>query len=107
MKKMKKIAICLLVACLSLAFIPLQAKETTKPASATEAPKPAEVTVLELRISEINSMDKSKLSTSEKKELRKEVKEINKKAKSYHHDGILYMSTGAVILIIILIFVLL
>ena len=54
---MKKLAICFMAACLSLTFIPLQAKETIKPASATEAPKPAEVKALELRINEINTMD--------------------------------------------------
>ena len=91
-----------MAACLSLTFIPLQAKETIKPASATEAPKPAEVKALELRINEINTMDKSKLSTSEKKNLHKEVREINKKAKSYNHDGVVYISGGAILIIILI-----
>ena len=72
------------------------------------APKPAEspeVKALELRLNEINAMDKSKMKSSEKKTLRKEVKTINHKM----HDigGGVYLSAGAIILIVILLIVLL
>ena len=106
---MKKLAICLMMTCLSLTLIPLQLNATTKtePTSAP-APKPAEsseVKALELRLNEINAMDKSKMKSAEKKTLRKEVKTINHKM----HDisGGVYLSVGAVVLIVILLIILL
>ena len=56
------------------------------------------------RLEEINSLDKSKLSRAEKKELRKEVKEIQK---TMDIGGGVYISVGALILIIILLIILL
>jgi hypothetical protein len=106
---MKKLAICLIMTCLSLTLIPLQLNATTKTEpSSVPAPKPAEspeVKALELRLNEINAMDKSKMKSAEKKTLRKEVKTINHKM----HDigGGVYLSVGAVILIVVLLIVLL
>jgi hypothetical protein len=106
---MKKLAICLMMTCLSLTLIPLQLNATTKTEpSSVPAPKPvesAEVKALELRLNEINSMDKSNMKSAEKKTLRKEVKTINHKM----HDigGGVYLSVGAIILIVILLIVLL
>jgi hypothetical protein len=106
---MKKLAICLLMTCLSLTLIPLQLNAATKSESTTvPAPKPAEspeVKALELRLNEINAMDKSKMKSAEKKTLRKEVKTINHKM--HEIGGGVYLSAGAVILIVILIIVLL
>jgi hypothetical protein len=95
-----------MAACLSLTFLPLQsnAATVTEPSS-MEATKPAEVKALELRLNEINSMDKSKLKSTEKKNLRKEVKSINHKLRTI--SGGVYISAGAVILIVILLVVLL
>ena len=59
-----------------------------------------------LRLNEIKEMDKSKLSSPEKKQLRTEVLSIKERLKK-HHDGVLYISTGTVILIIILLIILL
>jgi hypothetical protein len=106
---MKKLAICIMMTCLSLTLIPLQLNATTKSEpTSVPAPRPAEnpeVKALELRLNEINAMDKSKMKSAEKKTLRKEVKTINHKM----HDigGGVYLSAGAVILIVILIVVLL
>jgi hypothetical protein len=106
---MKKLAICLMMTCLSLTLIPLQLNATTKSEpTSVPAPKPAEsseVKALELRLNEINAMDKSKMKSAEKKTLRKEVKTINHKM----HDigGGVYLSAGAIILIVILLIVLL
>ena len=93
---------------LSLTLLPLQLNAATpaKP-STLVVPKPAEsaeVKTLELRLNEINAMDKSKMKTAEKRSLRKEVKSINHKM----HDisGGVYLSAGAVILIVILLVVL-
>ena len=102
--KMKKIAICIMAACLSLTFIPLQAKEVVKPSTSVTAPKPAEVKALDLRLNEIKSMDKSKLNASEKKSLRKEVKAIKQQYRDY---GVVYISAGTLLLIVILLIILL
>ena len=106
---MKKIAICLMMTCLSLTLIPLQLNAATKSEpTSVPAPKPAEspeVKALELRLNEINAMDKSKMKSSEKKTLRKEVKTINHKM--YDIGGGVYLSAGAIILIVILLIVLL
>ena len=56
------------------------------------------------RLEEINRMDKSKLTRSEKRELRKEVKEIQK---TMEIGGGVYISVGALILILILLIILL
>jgi hypothetical protein len=106
---MKKIILCLMVTCLSLTFIPLQVNAATvaDPSSLT-APKPAEAPeakTLLLRLDEINAMDMSKLKSSEKKDLRKEVRSINHKLKTI--SGGVYISAGAAIIIILLLIILL
>jgi hypothetical protein len=98
-----------MVACLSLTFIPLQASAATiaEPSSLVD-PKPAEAAeakTLLLRLDEIKATDISKLKSSEKKDLRKEVRSINHKLKTI--GGGVYISAGAVILLIILLVVLL
>jgi hypothetical protein len=106
---MKKFAICLMVTCLSLTLIPLQLNAATKTEpSSLAAPKPvesAEVKTLELRLNEINSMDKSNMKSAEKKSLRKEVKSINHRLHTV--GGGVYLSVGAVILIVVLLLILL
>ena len=106
---MKKLAICLMMTCLSLTLIPLQlnAANRTEPTT-LPAPKPTESVEaknLELRLNEINTMDKTNMKSAEKKSLRKEVKSINHKRRDI--GGGVYISAGAVILIIILLVVLL
>ena len=106
---MKKIVFCLMAACLSMTFLPLQSSAATvaEPSSLVE-PTPAEsaeAKTLLLRLDEINKMDKSKLNSSEKKDLRKELKSIRNNLKDIG-TGI-YLSGAAVILIIILLVVLL
>ena len=106
---MKKLAICLVMTCLSLTLVPLQLNAANKSEpTAVPAPKPAEsaeVKALELRLNEINAMDKSKMKSAEKKSLRKEVKSINHKMRDI--SGGVYVSAGALILILILLVVLL
>jgi len=98
-----------MVTCLSLIFVPLQLNgaNPNEPSSLVAPPKPAEsaeAKTLELRLNEINAMDKSKMKSAEKKSLRKEVKSINHKI---HDGGGVYLSVGALILIVILLIVLL
>lgn len=94
---------------LSLTLLPLQSSASTTTApSGVVVPKPAEsaeAKTLELRLNEINAMDKSNLKSAEKKNLRKEVKSINHKMRDI--GGGVYLSVGAIILILILLIVLL
>ncbi|MEJ8819021.1 hypothetical protein [Lacibacter sp. H407] len=57
------------------------------------------------RLQEIKAIDKSSLTKSEKKELRSEVVEIKKEMKAV--SGGVYISVGALILILILLIILL
>jgi hypothetical protein len=106
---MKKLAICLVMTCLSFMLIPLQLNAEKPAATSTQpAPKPAEsaeVKTLELRLNEIKSMDKSNMKSAEKKDMRKEVKAINHRLHSI--GGGVYLSVGAIILIVVLLIVLL
>lgn len=58
------------------------------------------------RLIEIRDMDKSNLTSSERKALRKEVKEMKKEMKANRKSGI-YLSVGAIIIIILLLILLL
>ena len=108
---MKKLVLCLSLTFLSMTFLPVQsiyASEKEKTTTSVPASKPAEsqeAKVLTGRLNEINAMDKSKLSTSEKKNLRKEVKSIRTRLKDI--SGGIYISGAAVIVIIVLLIVLL
>ncbi len=106
---MKKIALCLMTACLLLTCNPFQstAATTTAP-SALVAPKHAEskeAKTLLLRLNEIKDMDKSNLNSSEKKNLRKEVREIRSELRT--SNGGIYLSVGAILIIILLLIILL
>ena len=105
---MKKIAICLMAMFLSLTFLPLQASASnTVPSNslATTKTESAEANALILRVNEIKAMDKTKLNASEKKNLRKELKATKNRLKEI--SGGVYISVGAVILIVILLIIML
>jgi hypothetical protein len=109
---MKKIIFCLMAIFLSLTFIPLQSfGATTEEPSSLVVTKPPETTesaeakALTLRLNEISAMDMSKLKSSEKKELRKEVRSIKRELKDI--SGGVYISAGLLILILILLIILL
>lgn len=72
--------------------------------SKTEA-ESARAAMLIDRLEEIKAMDKSEMSRSEKKELRKEVKAIKSELKSTGNG--VYLSVGAIIIIILLLILLL
>lgn len=98
---LKKIIPALLM-CMCIALVsPVFAD--ANPTSKTEVPKEVLAKQIETRLVEIRNMDKTNLSTSEKKELRKEVKDLKKQARS---NGI-YLSIGAIIIIILLLILLL
>ena len=93
---------------LSLTFLPLQASASnTVPSNslATTKTESAEANALILRVNEIKAMDKTKLNASEKKNLRKELKATKNRLKEI--SGGVYISVGAIILIVILLIILL
>ncbi len=106
---MKKINMCLIVILLLLNFTPMQlsAENDPVPAKTAEAKRieSAEVEALLIRLNDIKTMDRSNLSASEKKELRKEVREAKKQMKKL--SGGVYLSTGAIIIIILLLILIL
>lgn len=96
----KIIPVLLMAMCITL-ITPVFASKTT-PAK-TEVPKEVRAQQIEHRLIEIRNMDKSNLSRSEKKDLRKEVKSLKKESSA---RGI-YLSIGAIIIIILLLILLL
>ena len=106
---MKKLTLFLMATCLLFVVpvIPLEADTESASTSKSSAMdiESAEIEELLLRIDEINEMDKSELISSEKRELRKEVRSINKELKQ-RQPGI-YVSVGAAIVILLLLILLL
>jgi hypothetical protein len=100
--KMKKLIMSMVVAMLLLPFVPAQSKNLPEVASTSSPADAAAAKVLLDRLSEIDAMDKSTLKSSEKRALRKEVRAIKNDL-----NGGVYLSVGAIILIIILLIVLL
>ncbi len=105
---MKKITLCLMTAFLSLTFIPTQLKADSEKVqtttAATKASESAKANILLARLDKINEMDKSKMSMQEKLQLRKEVRSIKSQLKDLS-SGI-YLSVGAIIIILLLIILL-
>lgn len=65
----------------------------------------AQIKILTARLEEIKAMDKSNLGSSEKREMRKEVRSIKKQLSDI--GGGVYISVGALIIIILLLIILL
>lgn len=107
MKKLSLVtSFLILMLCTTAAF------SATDPANklptTTEAVEPLtaeEAEVMWNRINEIKDMDKSDLSREERKELRKEVRAIKKEMRERDTGGI-FISTGAIIIILLLIIIL-
>ena len=107
---MKKIVFCLMATFLSLTFLPLQASAaTTKEEPSTlvipKSEESAEAKALENRLNEIKAMDTETMKAAEKKNMRKEVREIKRELRET--SGGVYLSVGAIILIAVLLIVLL
>ena len=107
---MKKLAICLMMTCLSFALLPLQsnAATTDKPASpvVTKPPVPVESTEINAllkRVDVFSSTNTSKLIPKEKTNSQIEVRTNER----HRNGGVVYISVCAVILIVILVLVLL
>jgi predicted Mrr-cat superfamily restriction endonuclease len=117
---MKKLTLVFLTASMLFLFTPGHLKAAKKtnsiPATTTmnTTVKSAETEARIARFNEIKAMDNSTLSSSEKKELRAETRSIKKEMKANGeityveggHGG-LYVSVGAVIVIVVLLVILL
>jgi len=106
-KKMKKIKSYLLITIVLVLVMPITLKaEGNEPEkAATEKVASATASTLMNRLEEIKAMDKSNMSSVEKKALRKEVRSIKKSLKEV--GGGVYLSVGAIIIIVLLLILLL
>lgn len=102
---MKKIIVCLMTTGLSLTFMPTEMKGITN-SSAVSTLSSDEAKRLVSRLEEIHSTAKSKkLNPGEKRLLRHEVLSISERFKQ--PGPVIYISGGALILIIVLLIILL
>ena len=106
---MKKLTL-LIMAFVMLAFfmpVSVQAAAATEPTPTTVVMSAEAIRANELltRLDEINAVDKSNLSTTEKRELRNETRAIKKELRAT--SGGVYLSVGAILVIILLIVLLL
>lgn len=106
---MKKTIFFALLTIFSLSAVPtFAAKSSTNttavPAATENKLTEEEISAYRARVEEIRGMDKSELTVSEKKELKKELKDIKE---TMRRDGTyIYVGAGTVILIIILLLLL-
>ena len=77
-----------------------------KVASMTEAQKEARIAEMKARVAEIKEMDKSKLSSEDRKALRHELRDMNKEARAIGNGGIYISLAGILIIILVLILIL-
>jgi predicted PurR-regulated permease PerM len=103
MKLKKLISLLVLAMCLTM-VMPAFAADVT-PLNTEKPNNDARAQQLVTRLKEIRDMDKSNLTSSEKRALRKEVKEMKKEVRR-NSNGI-YLSVGAIIIIILLLILLL
>ncbi|MDQ6902303.1 MAG: hypothetical protein M3139_04720 [Bacteroidota bacterium] len=101
---LKKVIPVLLMA-MSISLVTPALAGNENPLTTTKTKDEARAQQLMNRLVEIRDMDKSNLTSSEKKELRKEVREMKKEVKN-NSRGI-YLSVGAIIIIILLLILLL
>ncbi|MDO8367081.1 MAG: hypothetical protein Q7T20_09805 [Saprospiraceae bacterium] len=106
---MKKSILCITAAFLLFSFAPMQMNASTVPdpiiATSSVAPEPTATDALVARLNEIKATDKSTLSASERRDLRKESRSIKREIKQ--SSGGVYLSVGAIILIVVLLIILL
>ncbi len=106
---MKKIYLFLVAICLSLSILPIQSKaafvlpETTN--IVDNAKEPTEINGMQLKLNAVNAIDNANITFTERKSLKTEIRSM-KQSLSEMGGGI-YLSVGAIILIIILLIILL
>jgi predicted PurR-regulated permease PerM len=106
---MKNLTVSFMMAFLFLTFSPMQIEATTlSTIGTTVSTKTAEqvqADALITRLKEIQEMDKSNLTSNEKRQLRQETRAIKKNLKDIGQG--VYLSAGAIIIIILLLILLL
>jgi hypothetical protein len=100
---MKKLTIGLMAAFLTLTFIPVQSQASASMAE-TKSAEASKANALLTRMHAIKAMDKSKLTSTDKKQLRSEVQSIKSQMKEI--GGGIYLSLGAIIIILLLLILL-
>ena len=106
MKLKKIIPVLAMAACISLVTPAFAGIEN--PLAPTEQTGNTHDQQLMNRLQEIKNMDKSSLTSSEKKALRKELKAMKKEARAdRNRSSGIYLSVGAIIIIILLLILLL
>jgi len=112
--KMKKIILFALVVVLSLGMSTAFAAKANPGIAPENVPAPnktenklseEELSRMTKRVEEIRDMDKTKMTTKEKRVLRKELKEIKENVRK--DGGVIYIGVGTLVLIIILVVILL
>lgn len=77
-----------------------------KVAAMTKEQKDTRIAEIKARVEEIKNMDKSKLTSADKKALRHELRDMNTESKAMGTGGV-YISLGALIVIILLLILIL
>ncbi|MFO7722287.1 MAG: hypothetical protein R6V49_03595 [Bacteroidales bacterium] len=104
---MKKVIMFCVAAFIMLLLAPVQVNAASdKSPDGDQLSVPPEVGLMIARLEEIRDMDVSMLANAEKRDLRREVRDIENDLKAYNGGG-LYISLGAAILIILLLILLL
>ncbi len=101
--KIKKTSLGLVVTIMFLSFTPSTSSASNAYVATSKSYEIQRTSAAELRVNEIYEICKTDLTPERKKELRKEVKAINKLTS----NGGVYISGGAVIILIILLIILL
>jgi len=73
-----------------------------KVAGMTETQKEERIQQIKQRVEEIKAMDKSQLSKIERKDLRNELRNMNKEVKASRRGGGIYISIGAILVILLI-----
>ncbi|WP_367390611.1 hypothetical protein [Lewinella sp. LCG006] len=106
---MKKLILPIMTALLILSFFPPTVyAASVRPPSAIPINPPVSATPAEVllnRLDEINTMSKSEMIGTQKRALRKEVREIKRELKALNQG--VYLSVGAIIVIVLLLLLLL
>jgi hypothetical protein len=104
---MKKLIYSLiLIFTLGLSANTVTAAEKNKAKAEMSAEQKVQLERITNRVEEIRNMDKSDLSRAEKKDLRKELRDLKSQARGIGAGGV-YLSVGAIIIIILLLILIL
>ena len=103
---MKKLIVSIATALMLVTFTPIQSRAAEKepPSISTTGKESPEVKALIDRVNEIKAMDRSTMSRAEKKEIRKELRALKREV-NRHGGDVVVVSTGLLIVILILIIV--